>query len=98
MLKLTVCGKPTLFKQAFELGATSNSDFTDKVTHLLANSHGGAKYLVRLLLGASCLCSIPVTCVQCALERKIPIMRPEWITDAYEVWLRGDDIDIAEVS
>ncbi|OAX41931.1 hypothetical protein K503DRAFT_734711 [Rhizopogon vinicolor AM-OR11-026] len=69
--------KPTLFKQAFELGATSTSDFTDRVTHLLANSHGGAKYL-------------------CALERKIPIMRPEWITDAYEVWLRGDDVDLAK--
>ncbi|KAG0705816.1 hypothetical protein DFH29DRAFT_904916, partial [Suillus ampliporus] len=69
--------KPTLFKQAFELGATSTSDFTDRVTHLLANSHGGAKYT-------------------CALERKIPIMRPEWIADAHEVWLRGDDVDLAE--
>ncbi|KAG2101595.1 uncharacterized protein F5147DRAFT_708731 [Suillus discolor] len=69
--------KATLFKQAFELGATSTSDFTDRVTHLLANSHGGAKYA-------------------CALERKIPIMRPEWITDAHQVWLRGDDVDLAE--
>ncbi|KAG2120236.1 hypothetical protein DEU56DRAFT_835773 [Suillus clintonianus] len=69
--------KPTLFKQAFELGATSTSDLTDRVTHLLANSHGGAKYT-------------------CALERKIPIMCPEWITDAYQVWLRGDDVDLAE--
>ena len=48
VVKLTTCVKPTLFKQAFELGATSTSDFTDRVTHLLANSHGGAKYLVRL--------------------------------------------------
>ncbi|KAG1736323.1 hypothetical protein EDB19DRAFT_1721537 [Suillus lakei] len=69
--------KPTLFKQAFELGATSTSDFTDRVTHLLANIHGGAKYM-------------------CALERKIPIMLPEWITDAHQVWLRGDDVDLAE--
>ncbi|KAG2147749.1 uncharacterized protein EDB93DRAFT_1146459 [Suillus bovinus] len=69
--------KATLFKQAFELGATSTSDFTDRVTHLIANNHGGAKYA-------------------CALERKIPIMRPEWITDAYHVWLRGDDVDLAE--
>ncbi|KAG1735309.1 uncharacterized protein EDB91DRAFT_1144813 [Suillus paluster] len=79
---VTICAtgtmdKPTLFKQAFELGATSTSDFTDRVTHLLANSHGGAKYT-------------------CALERKIPIMRPEWITDAHQVWLRGDDVDLAE--
>ncbi|KAG2064023.1 hypothetical protein BDR04DRAFT_1110728 [Suillus decipiens] len=69
--------KPTLFRQAFELGATSTSDFTDRVTHLLANTHGGAKYA-------------------CALERKIPIMCPEWITDAHQVWLRGDDVDLAE--
>ncbi|KAG2341205.1 BRCT domain-containing protein [Suillus weaverae] len=69
--------KPTLFKQAFELGATSTSDLTDRVTHLLANSHGGAKYT-------------------CALERKIPIMRPEWIIDSHQVWLRGDDVDLAE--
>jgi DNA replication regulator DPB11 len=97
-VKLTVCGKPTLFKQAFELGATSTSDLTDRVTHLLANSHGGAKYMVRLLSGASCLCSILFIRMQCALERKIPIMHPEWITDAYQVWLRGDDVDLAEVS
>lgn len=25
-------------------------------------------------------------------------MSPEWIMDAYEVWLRGDDVDLAEVS
>jgi DNA replication regulator DPB11 len=87
-----------LFKQAFELGATSTSDFTDKVTHLLANSHGGAKYAVRFLPGASCLCLILFIRVQCALERKIPIMCPEWITDAHQVWLRGDDVDLAEVS
>lgn len=41
--------QPTLFKLAFELGAVSTSDFTDRVTHLIADSHGGAKYLVRLL-------------------------------------------------
>lgn len=41
--------QPTLFKMAFELGATSTSDFTDRVTHLIASSHGGAKYMVRFL-------------------------------------------------
>ena len=41
--------QPTLFKMAFELGATSTSDFTDRVTHLIASSHGGAKYMVRRL-------------------------------------------------
>jgi hypothetical protein len=87
-----------LFKQAFELGATSTSDFTDKVTYLLANSHGGAKYLVRPCQGASPFVQPHSQYLQCALERKIPIMRPEWITDAYEVWLRGDDVNLAEVS
>ncbi|EGN99365.1 hypothetical protein SERLA73DRAFT_90716 [Serpula lacrymans var. lacrymans S7.3] len=72
-----IVDKSTLFKQAFELGATSNSDFTDKVTHLIASDHGGAKYM-------------------CAIERKIPIMRPEWIHDAYEVWLRGDDVELQD--
>ncbi|KAF9223241.1 hypothetical protein BS17DRAFT_833222 [Gyrodon lividus] len=79
---VTVCAtgvidKPTLFKMAFELGATSTSDFTDRVTHLISNSHGGAKYM-------------------CAIERKIPIMTPEWITEAHAIWLRGDDVDFEE--
>ncbi|KAL4066709.1 hypothetical protein J3A83DRAFT_4259044 [Scleroderma citrinum] len=69
--------KSTLFKQAFELGALSTSDFTDKVTHLVANTHGGAKYM-------------------CALERKIPIMTPEWIHESYAIWLRGDDVNFEE--
>ncbi|KAI6039915.1 hypothetical protein EDC04DRAFT_3003286 [Pisolithus marmoratus] len=69
--------KPTLFKKAFELGALSNSDFTDRVTHLIANGHGGAKYT-------------------CALERKIPIMTPEWINESHAIWLRGDDVDFRE--
>ena len=38
----------TLFKQAFELGAISTSDFTDRVTHLIASAHGGAKYMASL--------------------------------------------------
>jgi hypothetical protein len=36
-----------LFKLASELGATTVSAFTDRVTHLVAESHGGAKYVVR---------------------------------------------------
>ncbi|KAF9007398.1 hypothetical protein BDQ17DRAFT_1237797 [Cyathus striatus] len=68
-----VTDKPTLFKQALELGALAVSAFTDKVTHLIAVDHGGAKYT-------------------CALERKIPIMKPSWITESYQVWLRGDDV------
>lgn len=39
--------KPGIFKQAVELGATTTSDFTDRVTHLIAAGHGGAKYMVR---------------------------------------------------
>jgi hypothetical protein len=41
--------QPALFKQALELGATPISAFTDKVTHLIANDHGGAKYMVSAL-------------------------------------------------
>ncbi|KAI9566951.1 hypothetical protein HD554DRAFT_2114150, partial [Boletus coccyginus] len=62
---------------AFELGATSTSDFTDRVTHLIASSHGGLKYM-------------------CALERKIPIMTPDWITEAHTIWLRGDDVNVEQ--
>ena len=35
--------------------------------------------------------------LQCALERKIPIVRPTWITENYQIWLRGDDVDVAKV-
>jgi len=38
--------QPTLFKQAVELGATCTPAFTDRVTHLIAVDHGGAKYMV----------------------------------------------------
>ncbi|KAF8071539.1 hypothetical protein FPV67DRAFT_1667036 [Lyophyllum atratum] len=72
-----VSDKPTLFKQALELGATSTSAFTDRVTHLVAEGHGGAKY-------------------NCALERKIPILKPSWITDSYQIWLKGDDVELEE--
>ena len=34
---------------------------------------------------------------QCALERKIPIVSPEWITENYQIWLKGDDVDLEKV-
>lgn len=37
-------------------------------------------------------------CYQCALERKIPILLPSWVDESYEVWLRGDDVDLEKVS
>ncbi|KAK7053729.1 hypothetical protein R3P38DRAFT_2851788 [Favolaschia claudopus] len=43
-----ISDKPTLFKLALELGATTVSAFTDRVTHLIAENHGGAKYLCAL--------------------------------------------------
>ncbi|KAJ7236947.1 hypothetical protein C8J57DRAFT_1728118 [Mycena rebaudengoi] len=43
-----VLDKPALFKLALELGATSVSAFTDRVTHLVAEDHGGAKYMCAL--------------------------------------------------
>ncbi|KAJ7226651.1 hypothetical protein B0H12DRAFT_241686 [Mycena haematopus] len=46
-----VADKPALFKLALELGATSVSAFTDRVTHLVAENHGGAKYLCALERG-----------------------------------------------
>ncbi|KAH9481897.1 DNA topoisomerase 2-binding protein 1-A [Psilocybe cubensis] len=69
--------KPTLFKQAVELGATCTPAFTDRVTHLVAIDHGSAKYM-------------------CALERKIPIVTPSWITENYKIWLKGDDVDVVK--
>ncbi|KAJ7077914.1 hypothetical protein B0H15DRAFT_861404 [Mycena belliarum] len=72
-----VVDKPALFKLALELGATSVSAFTDRVTHLVAENHGGPKYL-------------------CALDRKIPILLPSWITESHRVWQHGDDVDLAQ--
>ncbi|KAK0467367.1 uncharacterized protein EV420DRAFT_1474679 [Desarmillaria tabescens] len=69
--------QPALFKKAIELGAQTASAFTDRVTHLVAKDHGGAKY-------------------NCALQLKIPILQPKWITECHEVWLRGDDFDVQE--
>ncbi|OSC98510.1 hypothetical protein PYCCODRAFT_1480561 [Trametes coccinea BRFM310] len=69
--------KTSLFKLAVELGAGTVSDLTDRVTHLIAEEPGSAKY-------------------RCALENRIPIMHPSWITESHKVWLRGDDVDVAE--
>ncbi|EED85970.1 predicted protein [Postia placenta Mad-698-R] len=33
---------------------------------------------------------------RCALENKITIMHPSWITESHEIWLRGDDVDLQE--
>ncbi|KAJ4473759.1 hypothetical protein J3R30DRAFT_3511458 [Lentinula aciculospora] len=72
-----ITDKPGIFKQAVELGATANSNFTTRVTHLIANEHGSAKY-------------------KCALEHKIPIVQPSWITESYNIWLHGDDVKFEE--
>ncbi|KAJ6486725.1 hypothetical protein C8R45DRAFT_995644 [Mycena sanguinolenta] len=69
--------KALLSKLASELGAITVSAFTDRVTHLVAESHGGAKY-------------------SCALERKIPILLPSWITESHRIWQHGDDVDLAQ--
>ncbi|KAF7354687.1 hypothetical protein MSAN_01382400 [Mycena sanguinolenta] len=71
-----VVDKTSLFKLALELGAASVSAFTDRVTHLVAETHGGAKYL-------------------CAVERRIPILTPSWITESHRIWQHGDDVDLA---
>ncbi|KAJ3473753.1 hypothetical protein NLI96_g12842 [Meripilus lineatus] len=34
---------------------------------------------------------------RCALETRIPIMHPSWITESYNIWLKGDDVDFEEV-
>ncbi|KAF8903729.1 hypothetical protein CPB84DRAFT_1746116 [Gymnopilus junonius] len=34
---------------------------------------------------------------KCALERKIPIMKPSWINESYQIWLRGDDVNVPKV-
>ncbi|KAF6756825.1 hypothetical protein DFP72DRAFT_892416 [Ephemerocybe angulata] len=70
-----ISDKPALFKMACELGASTISAFTDKVTHLIATTHGGPKY-------------------KCALEHNVPIVRPSWIIENYEVWLHGDDVEM----
>ncbi|CAL1715793.1 unnamed protein product [Somion occarium] len=46
-----IADKLTLFKQALELGAQSFSDLTDRVTHLIAEEHGSAKYKCALETG-----------------------------------------------
>ncbi|VDB87304.1 unnamed protein product, partial [Peniophora sp. CBMAI 1063] len=33
---------------------------------------------------------------QCAVERQIPILKPSWILDNHEIWLRGDMFSVPE--
>ncbi|KAI0064954.1 hypothetical protein BV25DRAFT_1914101 [Artomyces pyxidatus] len=46
---ITLCAtgvdKSTIFGKAGEMGASTSTDFTDLVTHLIAQDHGGPKYL-----------------------------------------------------
>lgn len=39
-----------VFQHAVHLGAQTSSDLTDRVTHLIAEAPGSAKYIVRLLV------------------------------------------------
>ena len=41
------CWQSTIFPKAGEMGANTTAAFTDYVTHLIAEEHGGAKYWVR---------------------------------------------------
>jgi DNA replication regulator DPB11 len=43
----------TILPKAGEMGANTTAAFTDYVTHLIADEHGGAKYWVRYLGGSS---------------------------------------------
>ena len=88
------CIQTTLFKQAIELGATALNDLTDKVSHLLAVEPGSAKFKVRVHVPPRQSETHPP---QCALENKIPIMHPSWITESHDIWLRGDEFDYDEV-
>ncbi|KZV77250.1 hypothetical protein PENSPDRAFT_747002 [Peniophora sp. CONT] len=77
VLCATGVDKSSVFSKAQELGASTSYDFTDRVTHLIAEQAVGQKY-------------------QCAVERQIPILRPSWIEENHEIWLRGDMFDVAE--
>ncbi|THH08112.1 hypothetical protein EW146_g9100 [Bondarzewia mesenterica] len=47
-LELSLRFQSSLFAKAGEMGADTTSDFTDRVTHLIADDHGGAKYMCAL--------------------------------------------------
>jgi DNA replication regulator DPB11 len=77
------------------MGASTTAAFTDYVTHLIAEEHGGAKYWVRTFHSGT-LYDYRIL-YQCAVERKIPILKPSWILDTFEIWQRGDDFDFDTV-
>jgi hypothetical protein len=99
MLTNPCCVQNELFEKARKLGARTEGAFTDQVTHLVALDPEGAKYkasshpypmlIVQLLTRRVGL--------QCAVERCVPILHPSWIFESYKVWLRGDDVDLADV-
>ncbi|KAF9496678.1 AAA-domain-containing protein [Pleurotus eryngii] len=76
---LGTADREALFEQATELGAYTVVPFTDRVTHLIADAHGGPKYM-------------------CAVGRGNPIVRPSWITECYQLWMRGDGVDVTEIT
>ncbi|KAF7424561.1 hypothetical protein PC9H_009868 [Pleurotus ostreatus] len=76
---LSTTDKGALFEQATELGACTVAPFTARVTRLIADAHGGPKYM-------------------CAVGRGNPVVRPSWIMECYQLWMRGDAVDVAEMT
>jgi DNA replication regulator DPB11 len=46
LISLTPCWQSSIFPKAGEMGAGTTAAFTDYVTHLIAEEHGGPKYWV----------------------------------------------------
>lgn len=88
--------KPTLFAYALDLGATRSNDFTDQVTHLIADAPGSAKYRVCSYMTITNV--LFLTYYQCAVERKLPILTESWAKDIHDAWLKGEEIDLDKVN
>ncbi|ORX90684.1 BRCT domain-containing protein, partial [Basidiobolus meristosporus CBS 931.73] len=92
---LSVATKQALYSQVEELGGRIQPDFTNNVTHLIADKVGSEKYKARELIEAR---QINITNNQAALRCKVPILTPLWAEQCYEYFKNNENFEPNTIS
>lgn len=80
---------------AKELGASVVAALTIDVTHVVAEGFSSPKYTVSP--GCNDDGRVEADFTKYAVEHRIPVMSPTWISDAYDSWIQGEEVNLEEV-
>lgn len=102
------CGKDksSFMDLADQLGAKAQPALTNETTHLVADTHGSAKFDVstrreiasRARWSRRCELTVSALLLQMAIKKKMKIMSPSWLSAVREAWTSAAKVDFAEVS